>query len=466
MHGGGTTAAPVSFPVRNPRHDGSQRSERADRNCRSAGYQKKARERRDYISPGADEAEETSAMSNRERIQARIERDKARKAEKKKIRAEEFGVLERVVTMQHLLESMKKRRKGTDWKGSVQSFVSHAVVKLKRLYDAFREGRFEVCQTVRMVVIRERGKLRVCRAVLFDTRVMQGVICDYCITPMTQPHLIYDNPASTVGKGVRFMRDRMMAHLRRAVRRVGPEKLCALVTDFVHFFDNIQHRRCRMELEKAGIESRLVDVVMRFVTMYHRQDFMRIPDEVERTRRLSVLDAEGEIGATLGSQISQDMALVIPNEVDHLAKDKLRMKTYCRFMDDGEALASKEDLLSFLPRFREAAEKVGFSLHESKTQIVPVMRGFTFLKVHYTVTETGKIVRKAVRSGIVRMRRKLKKLERRVQRKEIPKLYVFQSFASWYGMMQKIGTTYRQRREMLRRYNRLFDCYRLEVFAA
>lgn len=405
-------------------------------------------------------------MTSAERIQARIARDKARRALKNQIRAEKFGTLEKVMTMQHLVRSLQKRRKGTDWKGSVQTFVSHAVVKLKRLYDSFRSGGFEVAQNIRLVKIRERGKLRICRAVYIDTRVVQGVLCDDCITPMTQPHLIYDNPASTAGKGVRHMRDRIMRMLVREIKKHGPRKVCVLVTDFRQFFDNIRHSRCRKELEKSGIEDRLIDMIMMFVKMYHRQDYLKIIDPKERAGKLKSLDEEKDVGATLGSQISQDMALVVPNDVDHAAKDRFGMKSFGRFMDDGIAISDKQTIRDFIPVFRESAKKCGFSLHERKTQIKRGYRGFDFLKIKYRILDSGRIIRKEVRSGIVRMRRKLKRLHRKVRDRKIPIEYAFKAFASWYGMMRKIGNTYRQRIALLRQYNRLFDCYRMEVFAA
>ena len=40
-------------------------------------------------------------------------------------------------------------------------------------------------------------------------------------------------------------------------------------------------------------------------------------------------------GATLGSQISQDIALVASNKFDHTIKDVERMHCYIRYMDDG-----------------------------------------------------------------------------------------------------------------------------------
>ena len=162
-------------------------------------------------------------MTNQERIQARIARSKARKAEKRKPLIAECGDFRSVITNQNLLRSLQKRRKETEWKGSVQSYISHAIVKNKRAKDALLEGRMNVNQSIKHLVIHERGKRRDCHAIMIDSRVIQGAVCDSSITPLTQPSLIYDNPASTKGKGVEFARRRMNHHLRRQIAESGPD---------------------------------------------------------------------------------------------------------------------------------------------------------------------------------------------------------------------------------------------------
>jgi len=62
-------------------------------------------------------------MTNQERIRRRIERDKARKAEKRRQRTEQHGSFERVITMQNLHRSLKRRRLDVAWKGSVQRYL-------------------------------------------------------------------------------------------------------------------------------------------------------------------------------------------------------------------------------------------------------------------------------------------------------------------------------------------------------
>ena len=98
-------------------------------------------------------------MTNDERIQARIARDKQRKLNRDMERAKQYGDFDSVVTLQHLQKSLNKRVRGTSWKGSVQAYVSHAIVKNYRAKQCISTGRLPDSFKVRSMTLTERGKL-------------------------------------------------------------------------------------------------------------------------------------------------------------------------------------------------------------------------------------------------------------------------------------------------------------------
>lgn len=416
--------------------------------------------RRIYYTNRNERSRHFITMNNQERIQARIARDKARKAEKRKALVEKHGSFESVITNQTLHRSLKRRRKEVEWKGSVQSYLAHAIVKIKRTKDDLWAGKMNVNRTIKQMTICERGKKRDIHAILIDSRVIQGALCDSSITPLTLPTLIYDNPASTKGKGVSHARRRANRHIDRVLKSGSPESY-AMVYDFTGFFDSIPHRLCREKLQKAGMDDRLVDLTMHFVKMYQEQDISLIEDEAEKARLMYELAMDEACGATLGSQISQDIALVAPNKLDHTIKDAERMHCYIRYMDDGIILhPDKRRLHDLMKTVVSVCAELGMRLNEHKTRIVKLRRGFTFLKVRYTVTETGKVVKRMAKSGIVRMRRKLKKFKKLVEAGLMSRDDAYYSFRSWLGNAEKIAQTYRTRKEMLKLYNKLFNRYR------
>ncbi len=378
-------------------------------------------------------------MTNKERIQARIARDKARKAEKRKARIEQYGSFHRVISMQSFHRSLKRRRRDVMWKGSVQRYVFHAIVKMKRTKDDLWAGKLNIEPQGTEKTIYERGKERDIHPVKIDLRVIQGALCDSCITPLIQPTLIYDNPASTAGKGVSMARKRNMKFLAHEVKKHGGN-LYVLLYDFTGYFDSIPHSVCREKLEKSGMDCDLVNLTMRFIKMH-------------------CLHGE-QCGVTLGSQISQDMALVVPNDLDHRIKDVERVKSHIRYMDDGISYGTRERLRRLMDVVKETTSKIGLKLNEKKTRIVKATRGFSFLKVQYIVTKTGKIICKIAKSSIIRTRRRLKKFVHLVKGGKMTLDDVYGAFKSWEGNARQVAQTYRQRKRLLCLYNLLFKRYR------
>lgn len=406
-------------------------------------------------------------MNNRERIQARIARDKARKAAKRAKLVEKHGTLENVITCQNLHRSLRRRRKNVAWKGSVQTYLAHAIVKIKRTKDGLLRGELNVNQSIKSMTIYERGKRRFIHAIMIDSRVIQGALCDSAITPLSQPTFIYDNPASTKGKGVTHARNRVVRHLHRQIKETGP-KAYALLYDFSGFFDSISHRLCRERLLSIGLDERLTDLTMHFIKMYQKQDILTAADPDLRVHLLRELEDDRAYGATLGSQISQDMALLIPNRLDHRIKDGESIRGYIRYMDDGIVVAGSDDCLQdLLDRvIAETCSELELKLNRKKTHIEKLTSGFTFLKIRYIVTPSGKVLKKLARSSIVRMRRRLHKFRKLVDCGKMEPDDAYNSFNSWLGNAKKYTHSYRTRKSMLALYNRLFNHYRTREVTA
>ena len=294
-----------------------------------------------------------------------------------------------------------------------------------------------------------------------ESRVIQGCLCDDALMPTLQPTLIYDNPASIKDKGVSFARRRLDYHLQQQIRKSGTDFYIATF-DFKGFFDSVRHSLCFETMKPQCFDSRIIDLVMRIIRKYKESLLRFIKDEKERNRIAEALRNMEGVGITLGSQISQIMALVAPNKLDHLIKEVFSIKPYIRYMDDGVILHKDKSFLEkVLSVFAEIASALGLRLNEAKTRIVKATQGFTFLKIRYKVTKTGHVIKKIAKASIVRMRRKLKKFVRKVKEGRMTLDDVFVAFKSWLGYV-KIARTYRARKSIIQRYNTFFNNYRMK----
>ena len=272
--------------------------------------------------------------------------------------------------------------------------------------------------------------------------------------------MIYDNGASLEGKGVLFTRNRIYHHLRNAIKEFGTD-FYVLSFDFKNFFNSVPHRTCREMLTRYIYDQEIIDITMDMIKSHHKVKIMKIADKAERQMMLKKLENDELCGICLGSQVSQIMALVIVNDIDHYIKDVKKCKYYCRYMDDGNIfLKTKEELQELFEGMKEISDRLGLQFNETKTHITKISKGFTFLKIKYSVTNTGKIVRILTRKGTVRMRRKLKKFKPKVDSGELTLDNVYDSMQSWLAHSE-IANSYITVKNMIKPYNALYGGYRI-----
>lgn len=373
----------------------------------------------------------------------------------------DYDNLDKVISFQNYIDALRKCNKGVGYKYSTQDFNMNAITKINQIIHAIESGNIPSPNRIVKVVIRERGKERIITPIIYYDRITQRVLCDNALVPCLGRSLIYDNGASTKGKGVEFARKRMLKHLKQAIKEYG-NNFYALVFDFKNFFDSIEHKACFDVLNVSFDDNRIVDMTMKIIKSYpitETNQYMK--DSIDKDKLINALENNEGVGICLGSQISQVMALSVPSKLDHYVKDVHGIKHYIRYMDDGNILHhSKAYLKEVLENLKEIVKSLGLKFNLKKTRIVKMSKGFTFMKVKYVVTQDGKIIRTLVRSGIVRMRRKLKKFKRLVDSGRMSLEDVYASMQSWLAH-SKVAKSYHTKKRMFKLYDDLFDGYKL-----
>lgn len=113
-----------------------------------------------------------------------------------------------------LYESKAKAMKGSDWKPQVQRFNMTYLLELSKMQRDLENMEYEFLPTTNFT-LHERGKLRRITGEQVQDRIVKHALCDEVLNPLIEPHLIYDNGASVVGKGIAFTRKRLLTHLRK-----------------------------------------------------------------------------------------------------------------------------------------------------------------------------------------------------------------------------------------------------------
>lgn len=336
----------------------------------------------------------------------------------------ECMTFEEVFNFENLYKASRKCRLGLRWKPSVQRYLANEVKFVADIHKRLHSNKYKALP-FKEFTINERGKTRRIKSCHIRDRVVQKCLCDNCLIPLLTPKLIYDNSACMKYKGIHFARNRLECHLQKFHRK--HKEGYVLLFDFKSYFDSIPHNK-------------LVEMVGKVV-------------EDERIMRLySQLLDDMDKGLGLGSQISQISAVYYLNGLDHFIKERLQIKYYGRYMDDGYLIhENKEYLVECLNAILNYIKPLGVNLNPHKTQIVKISSGFNYLKQRWLLTDSGKIIRTVATNSIARQRRKLKKFKK----KRLPKEYAKLSQQSWIASIEKINSK-RQVYRMNLLYKELF----------
>lgn len=145
-----------------------------------------------------------------------------------------------------------------------------------------------------------------------------------------------------------------------------------------------------------------------------------------------------------------------------MIKHELRIKENARYMDDSYLIhESKEYLQYCLERIREKCAEYGIVINERKTQIVKLTKTFTFLKVRWTLTSTGKVIKRLNPDTITRERRKLKKFKEMLDKGLITMDDVVQQYESWKGDK---GKPKKKKKKRTIRYSSYHTLQRMDQF--
>lgn len=342
-------------------------------------------------------------MNSKERHELRYQRRKAQREAKRKQKLLSFDA---IFSYDNLYKSYIKCRRNVGWKASTQRYMVQAPLNVYQTRQKLLKGKFKTSGFFEFDLY-ERGKKRHIRSVKIEERVVQRCLCDHALVPVIESTFVYDNGASIKNKGYHFAMNRMKRHLQYHYRKYGNDGYI-LLFDFHHFFDNVSHELVKKIVADHFDDQRIIDLTYHFI------------------------EAFGDIGLGLGSQISQTLALASCNKLDHIVKEKLQVKCYGRYMDDGYLIhPDKEYLKECLQIIKEICDELGIILNEKKTQIVKLSHGFTWLKGRFYLTPTGKVVKKIYKRSVTRERRKLKKLKKFYDSGKVTANDVWCAFQSW-----------------------------------
>lgn len=359
----------------------------------------------------------------------------------------EYGTISDANT---LWEAAAKARKGTAWKESVQKFWWYRLSKITVLQEGLYRLEHDLPEPYHPkpgyeFMLNERGRMRPICGQVVDDRVVSHALNDAVLLPAIRPYLIYDNTASLKDRGVDFARRRLKAHLQRYYQREKTNVGYIRLKDQSKYYDNIRHDEMRDIVHgftDDPLALKLVDILLK----ESRLDVSYMTDE-EYAACMSIKfdrvayraanypktgDKKLEKGMNVGDQFSQTAGIVYPYRVDSLAKTVLGSPYYARYMDDSYDI--DRDIRTLRQRgaaIDAAADKLGMFTNTRKTCIARLDKGFVYLQRIIRLRADGSIEYRIKPKAVTRIKRRIRKLQRKVKSGRVPMEDMVNMVRSW-----------------------------------
>lgn len=327
-----------------------------------------------------------------------------------------FPTYEEVFSFNNLMCAAKQCKKSVYWKRTVQRYHADLGYNIYQLSRRLANKTYKSKRFTEFDII-ERGKKRHIRAPAYEDRIVQRCLCDNYLVPLLTRHIIYDNSATITNRGTEFAINRLIVHLNKfSAKRKSTGYI--LIYDFTDYFNSVNHQILYKQIDKLIQDENLRDITHHFI------------------------DAFGDRGLGLGSQVSQICAVYYPNKIDHYFKDMLGVKYYGRYMDDGYII---DESLDRIKKYKEdlmrLSTELDLEINPQKIKIIKLTNSFTWLKHKYTLTQDNHIIVKILPKSFKKARRKLKRLKDKIPYKDIET-----SYKSWKGNAEKYDNYYQIRK--------------------
>lgn len=360
-----------------------------------------------------------------------------------------------MINADQLIKAYGRLRKASGWKASTQRFGINLLSEVTSLLHDVRTGEYKPGKG-KSFVLNEQGRLRLIRALEPRDMILEHALCDNILNPTLQPHIIHDNGASMVGKGISFTRRRFEQHLHKFYRQYGRDGYI-LKIDFRKFFDNINHDALLNEFAKH-IPQETIDIFLKPILQNNAVDVTGFEDKYTMDNIYNALEhymaggkSEGKTilhkSLAIGAPISQIAGIYLPHRIDSWCKTVKGCKFYHAYMDDRIIIHhDKQFLWQILAEITQIAETLGIHINSHKTQIIKLTHPFTFLKTRYLLADTGKLIKKIPKDVVKRQRRKMRKLARLASEGTISLKNFQTQYKSWRGDKKRYHAYYTLRK--------------------
>ena len=359
---------------------------------------------------------------------------------------------ERLSDLNLLYDSFRASMKGSAWKEEPQRCEMDFLSEIVALSEEIKTRKYRTSKGTEFT-LHERGKIRHIHGARMRDRVVRHALCDGELGPKLRPYLIHNNGASQKGKGLAFSRNLFERDMHNYWLQHRTNEGYIAFVDLSKFYDNVRHDKIREYVYPKITEEALwlMDEVLRSfeidVSYMSDEQYASCLDEkfdsvkYYETVPKSLMTGEKHMpkSVEIGDQVSQDIGVFFPTRIDNYCKIVRGCKYYGRYMDDIYIIHHDlDELKDILKGVKATAAELGLHTNDRKTRIAKLADTYKYLQVKYSLTASGKVVRRINPKSVARERRRLKAYRKLLDRDEMSYEDIEQAARSWMGSYTKL----------------------------
>lgn len=283
-------------------------------------------------------------------------------------------------------------------------------------------------------------KLRLIMSQNIIDKIINHMVSEYLLSQYLEKKLIDTNIATRKNKGTYYG----IKLLKKYINELKKEEFYILKFDISKYFYNIDHSILKKILLKNVKDKDALKLIFDIIDStdcsYVNKEITYLKENEIKKGKLNkdIIDKKIPIydkgkGLPIGNMSSQFLAIFYLNELDHLIKEKLHIKYYSRYMDDGVLLHKDKNYLKYcLKEIEKNLDKYKLKLNKDKTKIISSKQGFEFLGLRYIIKKNKLIIK--IKSQTKRkFKRKMKKLSNLIVENKLTKSEFKQIRDSYIG---------------------------------
>ena len=257
---------------------------------------------------------------------------------------------------------------------------------------------------------------------VFD-KIINHMVSKYFLVDIYSNTLINENIATRENKGTHYG----INLLKKYLNEIKKDEFYILKFDISKYFYNLDHdilkSLVRRKIKDKDVLKIIDDIIDSTDSEYVNKEINRVKQkEINRLLNSNVENKNKIInninkipiykkgkGLPIGNMSSQILAVLYLNELDHLIKEKLNIKYYIRYMDDGIIIHRDKKYLEYcLVEIEKIIDKYKLELN-NKIRIYKCSEGFDFLGFKF-ILKNNKVIMKVKNDTKKRFKRKMKNL--------------------------------------------------------